>query len=235
MKTVLMTLAVIPNFKNMKTALPNVKLSVVFLALTCLFVSPVVKSAAKLYSFGAALSYNNKVDLQWVTASEIGATQFIVEISTDGANFKEIAVVFSVGNTITKTYYNYSDKLDPSASGIFYYRLRSVEDDGNVQFSATRVIRVDKQAGKNISILAYPNPVTNELRITVPDNWQNKKLTYEIFRANGLSISKVVCMNSSQTETINVSSLVPGLYFIRVSGEGASIQQKIVKFSNTFK
>ncbi|MBK7560992.1 MAG: T9SS type A sorting domain-containing protein [Chitinophagaceae bacterium] len=80
-----------------------------------------------------------------------------------------------------------------------------------------------------MTILTYPNPVTNEVRITIPANWQNKKVVYELLNANGQTAKKTVTTGSSQTETMNVSSLNSGLYIVKVTCEGQSAIQKIIK------
>ncbi len=182
----------------------------------------------KLYSFSANLN-NNTVDLKWVTASEINVNRFIVEKSTDGVNFSDAGVVFANGNATDKTNYSLTDNINSSLTGVIYYRIRSVDIDGKNEFSETRIIRISKQKEETVSIVTYPNPVSNEVRITIPANWQNKKVVYEVYAANGRMIKRSETASSSQTETMNVSSLSAGFYIVRVSFEGQTAQQKIVK------
>jgi SdrD B-like domain/Secretion system C-terminal sorting domain len=182
----------------------------------------------KLYSFTANLN-NNKVDLKWVTASEINASHFIVEKSTDGVNYNEAGVVFANGSSTDKTNYSLSDNVNTGQAGVFYYRLRSIDIDGKSEISEIRIIRISKQKENNISIVTYPNPVSNEIRITIPANWQNKKVVYELYNAAGKVAKRIETAGSSQTETMNVNSLLPGLYIVRVSVEGQTAQQKIIK------
>ena len=182
----------------------------------------------KMYSFTANLN-NSKVDLKWVTASEINVSHFIVEKSTDGVNFSEAGLMFAYGNATDKTNYSLSDNVNTNQAGVIYYRLRSIDVDGKSELSETRIIRIGKQTEKNISIVTYPNPVSNEVRITIPANWQNKKVVYEIFNAAGKAIKRTETANSSQTETMNVSSFAPGFYIVRASFDGQTAQQKIVK------
>ena len=110
-----------------------------------------------------------------------------------------------------------------------YYRLRSVDADGKSYYSEIRTIRISKQADSNMTIIAYPNPVTNELRITIPASWQNRKVTYELIGTNGQRISKTENGCSNQTETMNVTGLVTGCYIISVSCDGGTLEQKIIK------
>jgi hypothetical protein len=182
----------------------------------------------KMYSFTANLN-TNKVDLKWVTASEINASHFIVEKSTDGVNYNEAGLVFANGSSTDKTNYSLSDNVNTGQAGVFYYRLRSIDIDGKSEISEIRIIRISKQTENNISIVTFPNPVSNEVRITIPANWQNKKVVYELYNAAGKVAKRIETAGSSQTETMNVNSLLPGLYIVRVSVEGQTAQQKIIK------
>jgi hypothetical protein len=195
------------------------------------FVYPINQTLpVKMESFTATLNNTgNKVDLKWTTTSEINVNHFIVEKSTDGTNFSDAGMVFAYGTATEKANYSLSDNVNANQAGVIYYRLRSMDADGKSELSAIRIIRLSKQTDKNISIITYPNPVSNEVRITIPANWQNKKVVYEIFNAAGKAIKRTETANSSQTETMYVSSFTPGFYIVRVSFEGQIAQQKIVK------
>ena len=195
----------------------------------CILV-PIIETIlpVKLVSFTATLN-SNKVDLKWITATEINVSHFTVERSTDGTNFNDAGMVFAYGNTSTNSNYVLSDNISNMQSSIIYYRLRSVDIDGKSEYSDTRIIRINKQTENKVTLVTYPNPVTNELRITIPANWQNKKVVYEVFNANGQTARKIEATASSQTETVNVSNLNSGLYIVKVTCEGQTAQQKIVK------
>lgn len=192
------------------------------------FAYPPSTLPVSLTAFSASLN-NDKVDLKWTTASEVNVSHFVVEKSTDGSNYTDAGMVFSYGSAFETANYTLSDNIAGTQSKVIYYRLRSVDIDGKSQLSATRIIRIDSKESNSIAILTYPNPVNNELRITVPANWQNKKAVYELFNANGQIAKRIETANSSQTEAINVASLAPGFYIVRVSCEGQVAQQKIVK------
>jgi hypothetical protein len=182
----------------------------------------------KLESFTAML-VNKRAELKWVTSSEINVSHFAVEKSTDGRTFTDAGMVFAYGSTSAKANYNFSDNLTVETANVVYYRLRSVDVDGKTDYSDTRILRLAKQTASGVSILTYPNPVTNELRITIPENWQNKNLVVEVFNANGTTAARKQAANSSQTETINVNALAPGFYIVRVNCNGEIAQQKIIK------
>jgi hypothetical protein len=182
----------------------------------------------QMISFSATLN-NSKAELTWKTVSETNVSHFEIEKSLDGKNFSEAGIVFATGNETDVTIYNFSDKINTDLEGVVYYRIRSVDLDGKFQYSAIRMVRVSKQVANNITLLAYPNPVTSELRISIPDNWQSKKVIYEIFSINGRLANKTETASSSQTEIINIGNLSTGIYLVKASCEGKTAQQKIVK------
>ncbi len=192
------------------------------------YAAPMNTLPVKLASFTATLN-NNKANLKWTTASEINVSHFVIEKSLDGTHFQDAGIVFAYGNATDKTDYYFSDDLLNTASPVVYYRLRSVDMDQKIAYSETRIIRMGKPKDNSIAILTYPNPVNSELRVTIPAAWQNKPVVYELFTVNGQSVKRSQAGNSGQTETLNISTLAPGIYIVRVSCEGATSQQKIVK------
>ena len=91
-----------------------------------------------------AMLNNNKVDLKWTTAAETNLSHFIIEKSTDGKNFSDAGVVFAYGTATDKTNYSFTDKLTTDQPAVIYYIIRSVNVDGNSQYSETRTIRGGK-------------------------------------------------------------------------------------------
>jgi len=183
----------------------------------------------KLSSFTALLN-NDHADLKWTTSSEKDVNYFSVEKSLDGKNYSETGVVFAKGNSSSLINYNFTDdNIYTSKPGVIYYRLRSVDIDGKYEYSEIRIIDISVQNKNALLVQAYPNPAVNELRITIPSNWQNKKVIYEIIGSNGMASKKITSGSASQTESINVSSLAPGFYFLKVVCNGEIAQQKIIK------
>lgn len=180
-----------------------------------------------LISFNA--KYNKPdVGINWSTAQEKNFSHFVIEQSTDGVNFIQLAVVFGAGESDTKKEYSYTDKNLTGRKGLVYYRLKSVDKDGKFEYSSVRIIRLGEEI-KGIVLSTYPNPAVNELKVTIPAAWQSKVATYEVVNTNGQVAKRVVTGNSSQTETINVSSLAPGFYIVKVTCEGQTALQKIIK------
>jgi len=183
----------------------------------------------KMESFTAVLDKGKeKVNLQWKTASEINVSHFVVEKSVNGVDYKEIGIVFANGNSSDLKQYQFEDNVSNDHDAILYYRLRTVDNDEKYMYSQVRLIGLTGKQN-TVSITSYPNPVTSELRITIPNNWQNKKVVYELFQANGQEVKRTENANSGQTETLDVSNLMTGFYVVRATCNGETAQQKIIK------
>jgi hypothetical protein len=183
----------------------------------------------ELVSFSAMLNTNNNVDLRWTTSFEKNVSHFVIERSLDGKDFTDAGMVFAYGNTSDLMNYTFTDtKINVKQAGMIYYRLRSEDIDGKRQYSSIRVIRLAKEE-QSVAIVSYPNPVVNELRVTIPRAWQGKKVSYEVLNNNGRLSIRTESGNSSQTETINVSNLGSGFYMVRVTCNGETAVQKIFK------
>lgn len=183
----------------------------------------------KMVSFSATLN-DDKANLKWTTASEINLSHFVVEKSLDGVSFTDAGVVFAYGDQSGTFNYSFVDNnINTAKAGMIYYRLRSVDKDGTTELSTLRMIRVGKQGEQLVKIVTYPNPATNELRITLPNSWQGKKVSYELVTNNGQVAMKGTETTSGQTQTLNISHLPTGFYVVKASCNDEVAQQKIIK------
>ncbi len=182
-----------------------------------------------LLSFTAALN-NNKTGLKWTTSAEKNVSHFTIERSYDGKNYTDIATVFAFGNTSEneKKDYSYADNVASAKSSIVYYRLRCIDMDGKYTYSQIRIIRLGSETSE-AKVIAYPNPFANELRVTLPQQWQNKELKMELYNGNGQLIKAKTISVASQTETIATAELGRGLYIINVTSGLEKVQYKVVK------
>jgi hypothetical protein len=190
--------------------------------------TPVIKTLpVTLTSFTAQLNNATKVGLNWSTTSEVNASHFTIQRSTDAVNFQDVAmVVTQEGNSAALRNYSYPDNISPVNADIIYYRLKMVDMDGSFSYSSVEVIRVEKEESNKV--ITFPNPATSELRVTIPDSWQNKAVIYSIYNMNGSLVKAKINSNAGQTETLNVSDLPVGTYVVKTaSGENVSTQKFI--------
>jgi hypothetical protein len=187
---------------------------------------PLTTLPVKLIDFNASLKQSN-VDLTWTTAGEENSSHFDIERSLDGSNYNSVGIVFSNGNTNEIKKYSFSNDVRNLQSTAIYYRLKAVDIDGYVEYSDVRIIRL--QSKDVLAMSMFPNPAVNEVRVTLPSNWQGKDVRFAIYNQSGVEVSKLARTNASQTETIQVDRLVKGFYIIKASCGIETAQQKLLK------
>jgi hypothetical protein len=191
--------------------------------------TPVISTLpVTLTSFTAQVNRANKVNLYWATKSEVNASHFSIQRSVDAVNFQDVAMVLTrEGNSAALRNYSYPDNISSVNADIIYYRLKMVDMDGSFSYSSVEVIRVEK--AESNKVITYPNPATSELRVSIPDSWQNKAVIYSIYNMNGSLVKAKINSNAGQTETLNVSDLPVGTYVVKTAS-GANIStQKFIK------
>ena len=145
--------------------------------------------------------FTGHVELTWATELERTFSHFIIEKSINGIDFKETAIVFAKENAAVKKRYSFTDDLNTFTKGVLYYRLRLIGVDYRSKNSSIRIIKIGEDA-QQLKVQAFPNPVVNELRITVPSAWQNKQVTYSLYGMNGRILKQMATNNASQTEVL---------------------------------
>lgn len=182
----------------------------------------------KLTAFSAKELGNNKVQLNWNTSQEKNASHFTIEKSLNGKDFSDAGMLFSMGESEVAQSYSFTDELRTGEKGMVYYRLKMVDLDGKSQHSEIKAVRIG-EVKANVTVLLYPNPVANELRVTLPSKWQDQKVTVDIYNTTGVLVKQFVTNSASQTETISVRTLVPGNYMVRSTAGTDSASQQIIK------
>lgn len=191
--------------------------------------APAVASLpVKLINWNATYN-NNMVSLKWATTEEINASHFIIERSTDGIEYSDAALIFANGNSEVTVNYSFNDKIPGGNSGVLYYRLRSVDLDGRSTVSDIRIIRLGAANNSAVKIATYPNPVQSELRITVPANWQDKAVVYQLVNIKGQAIKTIAAGHAGQTEVISMSQVPVGMYIVKVTCGNETGVQTVVK------
>lgn len=161
----------------------------------------------------SALKKDNSVAVTWITTDEINMNRYEVERSINARDFINIKTVTSLDKT-SETKYTITD--NNPFSGISYYRLKTVEDNGTIKYS--KIISLQFSTGSTVSI--YPNVWKSgaPLNITNPEN---EKLTIYFFTTSGQLTSKTVTKsNEVPTELISKEK---GILFFRITNEEGKI------------
>ena len=121
--------------------------------------------------------------------------------------------------------YQFND--DIKSNEILYYRLKMVDMSKHSQTSMIRIIK-NLEESQAATIQAYPNPVVNELRISIPSSWQSRPVNYVLYSTDG-SVKKVSVNSANQTEVISMDGLNRGVYIVKVSSGNESVAKQIMK------
>lgn len=171
---------------------------------------------------------NNVVSLKWTTTMERNTSHFMVERSLDGIEYSDAAMLTTAGNSDLKRNYSFDDKIPSGTAGVIYYRLTLFIKDGSTRTSDVRIVRIGKTS-ETVKMIAYPNPVVTDVRITIPQNWQDKKVDYQLVNTNGQIIKSFSLQHAGQTEVISMAQVPAGMYIMKVSNGDEISSQAIVK------
>jgi hypothetical protein len=129
---------------------------------------------------------DEKVSLEWKTASEHNSSYFDVEKSRDGENWNLLTTVPAAGNSVSLLTYNAID-VNPTSDNN-YYRLKQVDIDG--QFKMYDVINVTCTETTKGYFSSFPNPSGDQFQVIINDKDLVGKGTMNIFDSKGTLISK---------------------------------------------
>ncbi|MEO6820031.1 MAG: T9SS type A sorting domain-containing protein [Ginsengibacter sp.] len=155
---------------------------------------------------------NSSNVLAWSTSQESNSNYYSVEHSTDGNNFEAIGQVAAAGNTSNVSNYSFTD--DNPAAGINYYRLRMVDLDNSVKYSAIKSV---KNAATTMSFSAYPNPAVETLNLVIP-SLKSDRATLSVTNVSGQVVLKdeISVTTGNNKVPVKVSNLATGTYIIKV-------------------
>jgi photosystem II stability/assembly factor-like uncharacterized protein len=171
----------------------------------------------ELISFTASV-INNKIILNWSTASENNNHGFEIERSYDGENFFKIGFVNGSGTTTEPGGYTFTDQ--PINSNI-YYRLKQIDFDGSYEYSS--VVEVYGLTPDNFYLAQnHPNPFnpSTAIQFSLP---VEASVTVKLFNMLGEELTEIVNQDfSAGIHTVKFTSenLSSGtyLYILKAAG-----------------
>ncbi len=167
-----------------------------------------------------------RVNLNWNVVNDISVSNYIVQYSNNGINFKNIKSINAL-NKAGELSYSFKDQIASNIQNV-YYRLLIVDHDGTYSFSKIIVVKTIEE--KAYSLISYPNPVHNTMTIEMNAR-KSQNVSLKIINSLGKQVyNKSIQLNVG----INLISLAagkyaPGNYFIIVDGD-TTITQQFIKF-----
>jgi len=188
------------------------------------YLAATVALPLELVSFDV-LNSGKDVEVKWSTSSESNLKHYIVqrrhETEIDFIDFKILKA-----NNLSDEVNDYDVfDLDDKKVGLYYYRLRVLDNDGQDYYSDLQSISI--RGGNFYGIKTYPNPAQN--KITIEGLNEAESLTQiNVYNINGtlmMSRSKLSRLSTS----VDLSDLIPGIYVIQVSKGLDRYSKKIIK------
>lgn len=134
--------------------------------------------------------------LEWTTATEVNASHFVLEHTTDLPDFKEIGEKTAIGSN------RYSLLHRNAITGLNYYRLQQVDKDGKSHTS--NIISVEYRP----LVTIFPNPTEGQIQIDskIPIS---QILVYDVS-------GKCLMRSTLESSTLDLSQLQRGIYLLTV-------------------
>jgi hypothetical protein len=171
-----------------------------------------------------AYQQNEQININWKTRNENKIKNYFIERSADGILFSELSSV--IPGNLSSNSYQWTDYYPTKEN---YYRIRSTDIAGKIEYSNLVKVDVNKNTLKNIEgskgIDLYPNPATvNNLNLKMIDQLPGN---YEIRLVNSygqtLMSQSFNYMGGSNIQKIGVNkTITTGIYHLEIikpSGE----------------
>jgi Secretion system C-terminal sorting domain len=170
--------------------------------------------------FNARLNEDNKVQLDWATASEHSSDHFVVQRSTDLETFTDIAYRKAAGESRDLIQYSAID--ESPLSGTSYYRLKQVDSNGLTNYSRPKSINME-----DAFVRVYPNPADGkQFFVKVIDS---NIAEVSLHTSAGVLIPTKQQIRSEHLLEISPEQTLPkGLYLVQVRNETSTTTKKLV-------
>jgi hypothetical protein len=181
-----------------------------------------------ILSFSAGYVSTNNVKVAWSTTNEINASYFVVERSSNGADFIDVAQENASESINPIHNYSINDQLYNVNSNVVYYRLRIVDTDGKYAYSKIIPVKLDQPES---SISVYPNPVDNYTIVNLYSDKPGTGLLRLIDDAGRQMMTKsfTVINGNNSLMVDQLGHLPKGIYVIQLMVNNNLYNQKIVK------
>jgi hypothetical protein len=185
----------------------------------------------ELYTFDAKQA-GNRVDVNWVTASEINTSKFVVErsnVNESGKNFVAIDEVPAAGNTNITSYYGpvVDSKVEMGKS--YIYRLKMIDKNGDFQLSDEKVVTLTSVNGTLSLEDAKPNPARDitTVEFTLGNDMDVKVSLFDINGKEIENISNGRLSKGTHKFEVNLSNIPSGSYTVVLKGSDVVLITKL--------
>ena len=180
----------------------------------------------ELTSFLAEVD-NNIVTLKWSTSTETNNVGFEILKSSDNQNWNSL--VFINGNGTTTFIHNYQFTFRIETSGIFYFKLKQVDYNGEYTYSNTIEVDISSPLSFELS-QNYPNPFNSStiIRYQLPkDNFISLKV-YDVLGNEVKTLIEGNKIAGYYSIILDANYLSSGIYFYKLTAGAYSSTKKLI-------
>lgn len=179
------------------------------------------RSTSVIFSLVTARLQKKNVIVEWHVNNEVNIKSYYVEVSVNGLDFVKTSTVEPKGNDFSAENYQWVD--ENVAPGIYYFRISSLSNNGEVQYS--NVVKVIVTRGKS-GIKIFPNPV-HDKKIKIHFHNQPEG-EYAIKLINSLGevmlTAQIIIDDANSVETLRVNKkIIIGAYRLEITKPDMSI------------
>jgi hypothetical protein len=155
---------------------------------------------------------NDEAILNWQTATEKNTQSFVVQRSSNGVTWTDLAFISAQGENNQTNTYSYNDKYP--LAGTNYYRIKAVDADGKIGYSIIKTISyLQKQ---KLFTVVNNLCTTNNILVRV-----NRETTISLYNSDGqmLWIKKF----GKGTHNISLNQSPKGIYWFLAEGSSQKV------------
>ncbi|MFZ1530024.1 MAG: PQQ-dependent sugar dehydrogenase [Ferruginibacter sp.] len=153
-------------------------------------------------------------EVSWHVGTEVNTARYVVEYSTDSNVFLAAGQVAATGAAA------YSFEHGVQNRGVLFYRIRIVDNDGNIKLSP--VVRLNALID---AVKIYPTVVSSGV-VTV--ELPAKGMMLQLYDAAGKNVFNKDLRNIEGIYQATLPALSKGLYLMRISGSGYDVKTKLI-------
>ena len=168
--------------------------------------------------------HGDNIIVNWKSENEINVNRFEVEYSTDGRNFANGGSEPAKNQPVN--YYRYT--LINYTQPLYYIRLKSIDADGRVKYSAVVIIKANGGSGK--AMVVTPNPVTDKISLRITSD-VSATGNIRIINAVGQILYQIKQQLVKGGNVIYIAppaNAVPGTYMVQAFINDEMLVQKII-------
>lgn len=174
----------------------------------------------------------NEVLVEWVTASEYNVNRFEIEVARGNTDYQagryvKIGEILSQGNSDHEQRYQFTDK-EAGKSGVRYYRLKIIDNDGSARYSAIRPLVFNEE----IKWVVTPNPSSGQFSLNAQAS-PGERISVKVYDTKGRLVYRGETPANGFTQRIFIDLKGPaypaGMYLLETGAGGKTEVFKLIK------